>query len=139
MKSRAIVKEAPMYCPVCFNDSLFIKSQGVVHVEINKFKMTTGKFLFNLTGQDIATLDEELSKKIEEYVRWNAGMMNPKDIASVNLYSMDFFCKANSCMIGPNHKLSVIGLIYTPEGVHKILSKICKKHNASISSDLDLG
>ena len=127
-----------MYCPVCFNDSLFLKSQGVVQVEINRFKMTTGKFLFNLGTMSESQLDKELSKKLEEYIKWNAQMMNPKDIASVHLYSYDFYCKANGCTIGSQNKISVVGLIYSEAVVRRILEQLCEKHGQIITGDMEI-
>ncbi|MAX65504.1 MAG: hypothetical protein QF441_04110 [Bacteriovoracaceae bacterium] len=120
-----------MYCPVCFNDTLKIASSGVVKLLFNGKAKSTSQFFYNLSQDK----DEELLQKIEDVVKdyfiYYSGFQNKDPIENIDAYSIDFKCE-NKCVININHKVNVIGLLFSQDELNEIVERLAKKYNIPI-------
>lgn len=116
-----------MYCPVCFNDTLKIASSGVVKLSFNGKAKSTSQFFYNLT-QD---RDEDILIKLEDVVRdyftYYSGFQNKDAIQAVEAFSIDFKC-SNKCVIDINHRVNVIGLLFSQNQLNDIVTRLGEKY-----------
>ena len=125
-----------MYCPVCFEDSLYLKPRGVIITVINGKHMDTGRFLFNELKDTPEDRLNELENKIDEFLKWYSSFQNKDPIKSLGLYSSDFVCK-NSCKIPINTRISIVDIIFEQKDVQKILEKLAEKYGFEIDLEID--
>lgn len=120
-----------MYCPKCLNDTLKLSTRGTVHVEINKKKMDSRKFIYNLDKEPHTVIMGNLKKKMDDFFKWYSSFQNREPIKHVNIYSTDFQCSAG-CKLQFNQQTSVIDVMFTTDEVKNLLSELSKKHEISI-------
>lgn len=112
-----------MYCPVCFQDTLRIRSNGVIKLSFNGKSRNTSLFTFNLQKENHEELHKKLREKVVEFMNWYAQFKNKDPIRTFEAYSNDFNCM-NGCKIDMvNTKFSVIGSVYKIQDVKQILSE----------------
>lgn len=117
-----------MYCPKCFNDSLYIKPKGVVHLIINGKQMDAGRFLFNQDESKKEYIVDDFTLKIREFFSWYSNFQNKQPIEVVEICTGDVKCESG-CHIDLNLKFSVIGDILPRKVVSDIMDKMSKKYN----------
>lgn len=121
-----------MYCPVCFQNTLKIRSNGVVKVSFNAKARNNSLFTYNLQKDNAADLQKKLREKIFEFFAWYDEFQNKPPIKSMEVYSGDFQC-TNSCKIDLiNTKVNLIGVLYTVKEVMEMVNQEAKKFNISI-------
>jgi hypothetical protein len=125
-----------MYCPKCLNDTLKVRSSGVAKLLFNGKHRDTSLFTYNLTNQSNLTLLNKLEDRIIDFMSWYANFNNKNAITEFELFSSDFICD-NGCAIDNNVKISLIGPIYTPKQVLKILKTQGEKFQIEISIDAE--
>ena len=113
----------PIYCPVCFNHTLFLKEKGKVTIYFDGKQRTSGQFIFNLEDQRPDQLKQVLEEKLEEYFKWYGEFQNKAPIKKIDLFSSDFFCE-NGCEIPSSTKLSVIGVLFSEKYVMDLISDL---------------
>lgn len=121
-----------MYCPVCFQNTLKIRSNGVVKLAFNGKSRSTSLFTYNLQKETQEQLLTKLREKVVEFFSFYSDFKNLTPIKTFEAYSGDFMC-TNSCKIDMlNTKVSVVNLIFTPVEVMKILETEGKKFNIPV-------
>jgi len=125
-----------LYCPVCFEETLFLKPRGVIVTVINGKQMDTGRFLFNELKDSPNERLRELERKIEEFFKWYSTFQNKEPISSFGLYSPDFLCK-NACKIPINTRISIIGIVFLPEDVQEIIERLAGQYGLKTKLKID--
>ena len=85
-----------MYCPVCFQNTLKIRSNGVVKISFNNKARNNSLFTYNMLKESPADLLKKLREKIFEFFAWYDEFQNKPPIKTVELISGDFPC-TNAC------------------------------------------
>lgn len=121
-----------MYCPVCFQNTLKVRSNGVIKVSFNGKSRNNSLFTYNLAKDSAADMQKKLRDKIFEFFAWYDEFQNKPPIKSVEVYSGDFQC-TNSCKIDLiNTKVNMIGVLFTMKEVHQIMVEEAKKFGLEI-------
>jgi hypothetical protein len=124
-----------MYCPVCFNDTLKIASSGVVKLSFNSKAKATSQFYYNLAQDKNEDIIEKLYAVIKDYFVYYSGFQNKDPIEFVDAYSIDFKC-SNKCVIDINHKVNVVGLLFSQNEFKENLQKLAIKYDIPIDPKL---
>lgn len=120
-----------MYCPVCFQNTMKIRSNGVVKLAFNGKSRDTSLFTYNLQKETQEQLLAKLREKVVDFFGFYSEFNNKTPIKKFEAYSSDFMCTSN-CKIDMQTKVSVVGLVYKPDDVLKILLEEGKKFNLSV-------
>lgn len=121
-----------MYCPVCFQNTMKIRSSGVIKLSFNGKSRNTSLYTYNLQKDTQEQLDAKLREKIVDFFSFYAEFNNKTPIKVFELYSADFMC-TNSCKIDVmNTKVSVVGIVYPRPVVKAILNEEAKKFGIEI-------
>jgi hypothetical protein len=126
-----------MYCPVCFQNTMKIRSSGVVKLSFNGKSRNTSLFTYNLQKETQEQLDAKLREKIVDFFSFYADFNNKAPIKTFEAYSSDFLC-TNSCKIDVmSTRVSVVGNIYPSTVVKKILQEEGQKFGIAIDVKFD--
>ncbi len=126
-----------MYCPVCFQDTMKIRSSGVIKLSFNGKSRNTSLYTYNLQKDTPEQLDAKLRDKIVDFLSFYAEFNNKIPIKVFELYSADFMC-SNRCKIDVMHtKVSVVGILYPRPVVKAILTEEAKKFGIEIEVNLN--
>lgn len=121
-----------MYCPVCFQNTLKIRSNGVVKISFNGKARNNGLFTYNLQKDSSADLQKKLREKVFEFFAWYDEFQNKPPIKTFEIFSGDFQC-TNSCKIDIlNTKVNLVGVVFTLKEVHQIINEEAKKFNGLV-------
>jgi hypothetical protein len=120
-----------MYCPVCFQNTMKIRSTGVIKLSFNGKARNTSLFTYNLQKDSQEQLDAKLREKIVDFLSFYSEFMNKPPIKNFEAYSADFVC-TNACKIDINTKLSVVNVVYPLAVIKKILQEEGKKFGIGI-------
>ncbi len=121
-----------MYCPVCFQNTMKIRSSGVIKLSFNGKSRNTSLYTYNLQKETQEQLDAKLREKIVDFFSFYSEFNNKTPIKNFELYSADFMC-INSCKIDVmNTKVSVVGIVYPRPVVKAILTEEAKKFGIEI-------
>ncbi len=121
-----------MYCPVCFQNTLKIRSNGVVKLAFNNKSRNTSLFTYNLQKETHEQLLAKLREKIVDWMSFYSEFVNKTPIKTFECYSGDFVC-TNNCKIDMlNTKVSVVNLIYSAQEVKSMLKEEGKKFGVEI-------
>lgn len=121
-----------MYCPVCFQNTMKIRSSGVIKLSFNGKSRNTSLYTYNLQKDTQEQLDAKLREKIVDFFSFYAEFNNKTPIKVFELYSADFMC-TNTCKIDVmNTKVSVVGIVYPRPIVKAILTEEAKKFGIDI-------
>jgi hypothetical protein len=122
-----------MYCPVCLNDTLKIRSSGVIKLSFDGLAKNTSQFTYNLKQDNNKRLKFKLREKVEEYCKWYSLFQNKSPLKKIEIFSADFECE-NNCAIGVQNRMSVIGQIYFAEEVIKIVKEEAAKYDIPVEA-----
>jgi hypothetical protein len=126
-----------MYCPACFQNTLKIRSQGVVKLSFNGKQRNTSLFTYNLQKESTEQLLVKLREKIVDFFSFYAEFNNKTPIKTFEAYSADFEC-SNRCKIDViNTKVSIVNVVFTRDSVKKVLEEEGKKFGIEIQWKLD--
>lgn len=126
-----------MYCPVCFQNTMKIRSSGVIKLSFNGKSRNTSLFTYNLQKETQEQLEAKLREKIVDFFSFYSEFQNKAPIKNFEAYSADFLC-TNSCKIDMmNTKVSVVGIVYPPATVKAILQQEGKKFGIDIEMNLN--
>ncbi len=121
-----------MYCPVCFQSTLKIRSNGVVKLAFNGKSRNNSLYTYNLQKETHEQLLAKLREKIVDWMSFYSEFVNKDPIKAFEAFSADFVC-TNNCKIDIlNTKVSVINIIYTPQEVKKLLTEEGKKFGIEV-------
>lgn len=121
-----------MYCPVCFQNTMKIRSNGVIKLAFNGKSRNNSLFTYNLQKETDQQLEAKLREKIVDFFSFYAEFNNKNPIKNFEAYSADFLC-TNSCKIDiMSTKVSVVGLIYPAPLVKKMLQEEGQKFGIEI-------
>lgn len=121
-----------MYCPVCFQDTLKVKSNGVIKLAFNGKSRNNSLYTYNIQKETNDQLVAKLREKIVDFFSFYSEFNNKLPIKTFEAYSSDFLC-TNSCKIDMvNTKLSVVGVIYKVSEVKAVLNEEGKKFGITI-------
>ncbi|MCM2350162.1 MAG: hypothetical protein NDI69_09070 [Bacteriovoracaceae bacterium] len=121
-----------MYCPVCFQNTMKIRSSGVIKLSFNGKSRNTSLFTYNLQKETQEQLEAKLREKIVDFFSFYSEFQNKTPIKNFEAYSADFMC-TNSCKIDMmSTKVSVVGIVYPPAIVKSILQQEGKKFGIDI-------
>lgn len=121
-----------MYCPVCFQDTLKVKSNGVIKLAFNGKSRNNSLFTYNIQKETNEQLVAKLREKIVDFFSFYSEFNNKLPIKTFEAYSSDFLC-SNGCKIDMvNTKLSVVGVIYKVSEVKALLNEEGKKFSIMI-------
>lgn len=126
-----------MYCPVCFQNTMKIRSSGVIKLSFNGKSRNTSLYTYNLQKETQEQLDAKLREKIVDFFSFYSEFNNKTPIKVFELYSADFMC-TNSCKIDVmNTKVSVVGIVYPRPLVKQMLTEEGKKFGIEIEANLN--
>jgi hypothetical protein len=126
-----------MYCPVCFNDTLKLASNGVVRLTFDGKARNTSLFSYNLSKDNDETLYKKLRERVSEYFEWYGGFSNKKPIKLIEIFSSDFIC-SNRCRLGPDcNKIGVIDILFNKKEIQKILDEEANRLNIKLEFKID--
>lgn len=121
-----------MYCPVCFQDNLKVKSNGVIKLAFNGKSRNNSLFTYNIQKETNEQLLAKLREKVVDFFSFYSEFNNKLPIKTFEAYSSDFLC-TNGCKIDMvNTKLSVVGVIYKISEVKALLNEEGKKFGITI-------
>ena len=121
-----------MYCPVCFQNTLKLRSNGVVKLSFNGKSRNTSLFTYNLAKDSGVDLANKLREKISEFMVWYLEFKNKPPVKTIEIYSSDCQC-TNSCKIDlVNTRVSVIGVMYTFREVQHIMQEEGGKYGIDV-------
>lgn len=115
-----------MYCPVCFQNTLKIRSSGVIKLAFNGKSRSTSLFTYNLQKETQEQLLAKLREKVVDFLSFYSEFNNKTPIKNFEAYSSDFLCTTN-CKIDMTTKVTVIGVIFTIKEVRAIFDEECKR------------
>jgi len=125
-----------MYCPVCFQNTLKIRSSGVIKLSFNGKSRNTSLFTYNLQKESQDQLNAKLREKIVDFFGFYSEFVNRTPIKFFVAYSADFVC-TNNCKIDLlKTKVSVIGVMYSIASVKAMLDEEGQKFGIKIETDL---
>jgi hypothetical protein len=121
-----------MYCPVCFQNTMKIRSSGVIKLSFNGKSRNTSLFTYNLQKETQEQLEAKLREKITDFLSFYSELKNRTPIKHFEVYSADFVC-LNACKLDlMSTKVSVIGVIYPAAVAKKFLDEEAKKFSIEI-------
>lgn len=121
-----------MYCPVCFQNTMKIRSNGVIKLAFNGKSRNTSLYTYNLQKETQEQLLAKLREKIVDFFSFYSEFNNKTPIKHFEAYSADFMC-TNSCKIDMmNTKVSVVGVVYPAAVVKAMLQEEGKKFGIDI-------
>lgn len=126
-----------MYCPVCFQNTLKIRSNGVVKLAFNGKSKNSSLFTYNLQKETHQQLLAKLREKVVDFFSFYSEFQNKNPIKTFEAFSSDFQC-TNGCKIDViNTKVSVVGIVYPKPEVKKLLEEEAQKFGIEIKVNLD--
>ena len=120
-----------MYCPVCFDQCLYIRPTGKAYLAINGKQLSTAMFLYNTEKQNVEEINKNLESKIDEILKWYAGFENIRPITRFEVFSSEFECE-NKCKIPASTKISLIGSLVQSSIYYSILQKLTHKYSIQL-------
>lgn len=125
-----------MYCPVCFQNTMKIKSNGVVKLAFNGKSKNSSLYTYNLQKETQEQLLAKLREKVVDFFSFYSEFQNKTPIKTFEAYSSDFMCISGCKIDMVNTKVSVVGVIYTVPEVKAILEEEGKKFGITIEATL---
>lgn len=125
-----------MYCPVCFQDTMKIRSNGVVKLAFNGKSKNTSLFTYNLQKETQDQLDAKLREKIDEFFKFYSELNHKTPIKNFEAYSSDFTCM-EGCSINISTKVSVIDVLFTMAKIERILKEEASRYSIIINLKYD--
>jgi len=123
-----------MYCPVCFQNTMKIRSSGVVKLSFNGKSRNTSLFTYNLQKETQEQLDAKLREKIVDFFSFYSEFANKTPIKVFEAYSADFVCTNNCKLDIMNTKVSVVGIMYPQVKVRAMLNEEGKKFGIEVEA-----
>ena len=120
-----------MYCPICLNDSLFLKSKGTVFIKINNHRTTHSHFLYNLAREEEEDIVEHIIEKIDEFLEFYKNFDNKQRISKVEISSTDFSCDKH-CKIPVDARFSTVGILIDKKHLINVLTKLTRNHGLAL-------
>lgn len=118
-----------MYCPVCFQNNLKLRSTGVVKISFNGKSRNTSLFTYNLAKDKPSDLDKKMRERIADFMDWYSEFQNKEVLEKFEALSSDFQC-TNSCKIDYVHtKISVVGLMFKFDQIKQMIEEEAQKRN----------
>lgn len=121
-----------MYCPVCFQNTMKIRSNGVVKLAFNGKSRNTSLYTYNLQKETHEQLLAKLREKVVDFFSFYSEFNNKSPIKNFEAYSADFLCTNNCKMDMLSTKVSVVGVIYSQAEVKAILQDEGKKYGIPV-------
>ncbi len=125
-----------MYCPVCFQNTLKLRSSGVIKLSFNGKSRNNSLYTYNLQKETQEQLDAKLREKIVDFFGFYSQFVNKAPIKNFEIYTSDFLCLNNCKMDRVSTKVSLIGMLYPLAVVRKILDEEAQKFAISIEVNL---
>jgi hypothetical protein len=125
-----------MYCPVCFQNTLKLRSSGVIKLSFNGKSRNNSLYTYNLQKENQEQLDAKLREKIVDFFGFYSQFVNKAPIKNFEIYTSDFLCLNNCKMDRVSTKVSLIGMLYPLAVVRKILDEEAQKMGISIEVNL---
>jgi hypothetical protein len=123
-----------MYCPSCFQNTLKIRSTGVVKLSFNGKSRNTSLFTYNLQKETQDQLEVKLREKIVDFFSFYSEFANKTPIKNFEVYSADFQCINNCKLDITSTKVSVVGIMFPQQKVKAILQEEGKKFGIEIET-----
>lgn len=120
-----------MYCPVCFQNALKIRSTGVIKLTFNGKSRNNSLFTYNLQKETQEQQIAKLREKIVDFFSFYSEFKNQTPIRNFEAFSSDFQC-INGCKIDMNTKVSVVGLVFMPATIKAVLMEEGKKFGLEV-------
>lgn len=121
-----------MYCPVCFQNTMKIRSNGVIKLAFNGKSRNNSLYTYNLQKETDEQLLAKLREKVVDFFSFYSEFNNKAPIKTFEAYSADFMC-TNGCKIDMmSTKVSVVGLVYSVNVVKDLLLEEGKKFGIDI-------
>jgi spore maturation protein SpmB len=120
-----------MYCSKCFSETLKVRSSGVVKLIINDKQRDNSLFTFNTQKELKIQMLKNLRGKIADFIGWYSEFQNVSAIEKFELYTADLYC-ASGCVGSMDSHFTVIGVLFTPQEVQKILNEEAAKFNIEV-------
>ncbi len=127
-----------MYCPVCFLNTMKMRSSGVVKLSFNGKSRNTSLFTYNLQKDSAEQLETKLREKVIDFFSFYASFANKTPIKNFEIYSADFTCSTGCKMNMLTTKLSVVGFLYTASTIKKVLKEEAKKFAIDVEEEITL-
>jgi uncharacterized protein with ParB-like and HNH nuclease domain len=120
-----------MYCPQCFQNTLKMRSNGVIKLAFNGKSRSTSLFTYNLQKESHEQLLAKLKERMVDFLSFYSEFNNKTPIKTFEAFSSDFQC-TSGCKNDPNSKFSVIGLVFTNDEAKNLLEQEGKNFGVEI-------
>jgi len=110
-----------MYCPVCYQSTLKVRSNGVIKLAFNGKSRNNSLFTYNLQKETQEQQIAKLREKIIDFFSFYSEFKNKDPLKTFEAYSSDFLCTSGCKIDVINTKVSVVGIIFTTGEVQKLL------------------
>jgi len=120
-----------MYCPKCFNQSLFLKQKGAVDIYINGKRRDTGRFLFNIDPTYYDEVVADFRHKCDEFFKWYSNFNNKDSIQYVELHTGDVKCE-NGCSFSPLEKFSAVDSVIPSSEIKAIIEQLAETYSMQV-------
>lgn len=124
-----------MYCPKCFNQTLFIKQKGVVDIYINGKKRDNGRFLFNMDPSYYDDVVRDFQDKCDDFFKWYSSFNNRDAIQYVELHTVDVKCESG-CAFSPMEKFSAVDAVISSSVIKKVIEQLAQKYSMQVELKL---
>jgi len=125
-----------MYCPVCFQNTLKLRSSGVVKLSFNGKSRNNSLFTYNLQKETQDQLDGKLREKIVDFFGFYSQFVNKAPLKNFEIFTSDFLCLNGCKMDRTTMKVSLIGMLYPVAIVREILNQEAQKFGIIIEVNL---
>ncbi len=113
------------------NDTLVMRTSGVIKFIINDKKRDSSLFTFNTQKELKVQMLKTLREKIADFMSWYSDFKNIEDIHQFELFTTDVGCTSH-CTIPMGTSFTVIGNLFTANEVQKILNEEAAKRNLKV-------
>jgi hypothetical protein len=120
-----------MYCPKCFNQTLFIKQKGVVDIYINGKKRDSGRFLFNMDPSYTEQNVQDFRHKCDDFFKWYSGFNNKDSIQYVELHTVDVKCESG-CAFSPMERFSAVDSVISSNQIKQVIEQLAQKYSMQV-------
>ena len=125
-----------MYCPVCFQNTLKLRSSGVVKLSFNGKSRNNSLFTYNLQKETQDQLDGKLREIIVDFFGFYSQFVNKAPLKNFEIFTSDFLCLNGCKMDRTTMKVSLIGMLYPVAIVREILNQEAQKFGIIIEVNL---
>ncbi len=120
------------YCPKCLDTSIRLEDKGVIHFIMNGKHQDTSQLLFSLENDNDKKIPGDFKNKIAEFMKWYSQFKNRSPIASIQVFTNNYYCK-NKCAFSANLKFSIVDILIPAKEIVQIIKDTGKEYGIEVT------